>query len=606
MRRCRLSKPGRKNMAAKIGVLAVNGGKPLLSSSKKEIVGLPGLFDADLLAEFTAEDRFLGPMKRAIVNKDVTSFNKLRTYMAQFWSTAAVVNNCVVIDNKLAIPESLRQAVLTRLHRSHPGQEAMMTASEYLWWPFMNRQIIETCEKCRECTLFGKNLMPAATFNSAKSLPVLSGPNQELQLDFAGPILDEKGSKIFLLVAIDRFSKFPSVLISKTTGAKKVTKFLDSYIRIHGLPRSIRTDHGSGFKNNLVQEFCSNRGIKHILSPVGDHRGSGLVERSIQTIKRKLGVAKLDPNFKNLKDTIHKKLEDIRKSNHSVLKKSPFELHFGRKPNTVWSQARNNVVQSDTSAQGLERNLLTPDQIASNDYSRDRAKIVPRGSSNPSISTRLKPLFSLDGNVADSEPYKALADLARAANRWSQFKRNLPSDAGKLVLKELTTRHSDLAHSLKSGLNSNTLRFLVIASPPGTQVDSRRAPIVQPTRLSRTSKLENLLLSDPGRVKVFRKIIDRQSGKPLYKLTKFKIVRVTEHTYITDKGKVYRKNHICLKPNYRSAILVAPNTIGDRAQDTSSTSRGAASTTCHAVAACVTGTTPKQSLSIHSDGGSHC
>ena len=94
MRRCRLSKPGRNNMAAKIGVLAVNGGKPLLSSSKKEIVGLPGLFHVDLLAELTAEDRFLGPMKRAIINKDTTSFNKLGAYMAQFWPTAAVVNNC--------------------------------------------------------------------------------------------------------------------------------------------------------------------------------------------------------------------------------------------------------------------------------------------------------------------------------------------------------------------------------------------------------------------------------------------------------------------------------------------------------------------------------
>ena len=269
---------------------------------------------------------------------------------------------------------------------------------------FLNRQIIETCEKCRECTLFGKNLKPATTFNTAQSLPTLSGPNQELQLDFAGPILDDKGSKIFLLVATDRFSKFPSVLISKTTGATKVTKFLASYICIHGLPHSIRTDYGSGFKNYLVQEFCSSRGIKHILSPVGDHRGSGLVERSIQTIKRKLGTAKLDPNFKNFKETIQQIIEDIHKSNHWVLKKSLFELHFGRKPNTEWSQAFNNVVRSDTSAQGLERNLLTPDQIASQDYSRDRAKVVPCVSTSPTVPPRFKPLFSLDGNVADSEP----------------------------------------------------------------------------------------------------------------------------------------------------------------------------------------------------------
>ena len=180
-----------------------------------------------------------------------------------------------------------------------------------------------------------------------------------------------------------------------------------------------------------MPEFCSSRGFKHIISPVGNHRGSGLVERSIQTIKRKLGTAKDYPNFKNFKETIQKIIEDIRKSNHSLLKKSPFELHFGRKANTEWSQAFNNVVRSDTSAQGLERNLLTPDQIASQDYCRDRAKVAPRGSTSPTVPPRFKPLFLLDGNVADSEPYKVLAELARAANKWPQFKRNLPTDGGK-------------------------------------------------------------------------------------------------------------------------------------------------------------------------------
>ena len=106
----------------------------------------------------------------------------------------------------------------------------------------------------------------------------------------------------------------------------------------------------------------------------------------IQTIKRKLGTAKLDPNFANFKEILHRIIEDIRKSNHSILKKSPFELHFGLKPNTEWSQSFHNLVISDTSAQRLERNLLTPDQIASQDYSRDRAKVVPRGIASPPIA----------------------------------------------------------------------------------------------------------------------------------------------------------------------------------------------------------------------------
>ena len=77
----------------------------------------------------------------------------------------------------------------------------------------------------------------------------------------------------------------------------------------------------------------------------------------IQTIKRKLGTEKLDPNLDNFKEVFHRIVENILKSNHSTLKKSPFELHFGRKPNTEWSQAFHNVVNSDTSAQRLERNL---------------------------------------------------------------------------------------------------------------------------------------------------------------------------------------------------------------------------------------------------------
>ena len=84
------------------------------------------------------------------------------------------------------------------------------------------------------------------------------------------------------------------------------------------------------------------------------------------------------------------------------------ELPFGRKSNTEWSQEFINVVQPDTSAQGLERKLLTPGQIASQDYSRDRAKVVSRGSTCPTVARRFKPLFSLDGNVADSESYEAL------------------------------------------------------------------------------------------------------------------------------------------------------------------------------------------------------
>ena len=202
---------------------------------------------------------------------------------------------------------------------------------------------------------------------------------------------------------------------------QKIVKFLRSYFRNHGIPESVRTDHGSGFNSEVVREFCKSRGIKHILTTVGEHRSFGLVERSIQTIKRKLGTEKLDPNFKNLESTLQQVIDDIRKTKRSTLKLSPFELHFGRKLNTEFSLARDKVVHSPTSAQGLERNLLTPEQQSSQDYSRDRAKAVPRGASHsPEIVCKFKPLFGVGECISDSQPYKALENLAKAANTWKQ------------------------------------------------------------------------------------------------------------------------------------------------------------------------------------------
>ena len=87
---------------------------------------LSGLFDAELLAELTEENHFVRPMKKTIVSKDISSFNKMIAYMVQFWTKMAVVVDCVIVDKKLTIPHQLRSAMLARLQRLHPGKETRM------------------------------------------------------------------------------------------------------------------------------------------------------------------------------------------------------------------------------------------------------------------------------------------------------------------------------------------------------------------------------------------------------------------------------------------------------------------------------------------------
>ena len=249
--------------------------KSVVSKDKKSLPGLTGILDQDVRAELVADDPTLRLMKNAVTSNDYEGFCRIDPYIRTFWDWVAVVDGCVIIDDRIAISQCLQKAVLSRLHRSHPGQEAMIDAAHYVWWPTIHRDIVSTCKNCTQCTKFGKNLKTMSNFNSAKPLPILNNPKLELQLDYAGPLLDDEGKQVYILVAIDRYSKFPSVMLTCSTGAKKIIKFLSGYISTHSTPKSIKTDQYSGFKNELVNDFCKNKEIKHIFCPVGYHRGFG-------------------------------------------------------------------------------------------------------------------------------------------------------------------------------------------------------------------------------------------------------------------------------------------------------------------------------------------
>ena len=259
---------------------------------------LSKLFDRNLLAELTTEDTWLDRLRRVIETKDRHSFELMGPFTNSLWHQMAVVDDCKIIDGRLAVPGQLRSAVLKPIHRGHPGQEAMLDVSKYLWWPHMHNDIVKLAEEGRNCTRYGRKVKYIIPKNESKPLPLLTQPGQELQLDYAGPLEDKKGNKIYLLTAIDRF---PSVKITKSTGGKSSVKFLRTYIDTHGIPESKRTDQFSGFKGQTRKKFCAENNIEQILCPVGDHRGCGLVERTIQTIKRKLGVMLLSENVTSKK-----------------------------------------------------------------------------------------------------------------------------------------------------------------------------------------------------------------------------------------------------------------------------------------------------------------
>ena len=93
------------------------------------------------------------------------------------------------------------------------------------------------------------------TINTEK-LSILSEPNEDVDLDFAGPLDKNWGSSKYLLTCVDCFSKFPSAKVVNNTSAASILSFMSDYCHFHGFPKSIRVDHGSCFISNDFRNFC--------------------------------------------------------------------------------------------------------------------------------------------------------------------------------------------------------------------------------------------------------------------------------------------------------------------------------------------------------------
>ena len=149
----------------------------------------------------------------------------------------------------------------------------------------MHREKQEKAETCPSCRAAGKNIITQIPSTEKNNLEILTEPNQEIQLDFAGPIKSNTRGDVYILVAVDRFSKWPTAQVCKNTDARTVLKLLTKYFTYNGTPRCIRTDTSSCFKSNEFKNFCNSENIKRIRCTPNLHTGTGLVERTILTIK---------------------------------------------------------------------------------------------------------------------------------------------------------------------------------------------------------------------------------------------------------------------------------------------------------------------------------
>ena len=103
--------------------------------------------------------------------------------------------------------------------------------------------------------------------------------------------------------------------------------------------KTIRTDKASAFTGRFFREFCKKNYISIIYGTPYIHTPNGLVERGVRTLKENLltNIKAGEPFGKALDLALYV----MRTTPHTRLKKSAFELHFVREPNTELSNMLN-------------------------------------------------------------------------------------------------------------------------------------------------------------------------------------------------------------------------------------------------------------------------
>ena len=121
----------------------------------------------------------------------------------------------------------------------------MTSESTIFSWPEMKQDIENKVKDCTACLASGKSLkyqLPKKYYGKLEKLFELG---QEIQIDFTGKLHNKHlDGKTQILSAVDRFSKWPTVKICKSSETKEVLNFLTSTSKIYKLSGK-KSDKGS-------------------------------------------------------------------------------------------------------------------------------------------------------------------------------------------------------------------------------------------------------------------------------------------------------------------------------------------------------------------------
>ena len=120
--------------------------------------------------------------------------------------------------------------------------------------PYWLSDVKKICQHCSTCA----EIKPRFYRKLTETLISATQPWQRISLDFKGPV---KGKNNYLLIVIDKCSRFPFVLPCRNMTTQTVINCLTTLFCMFGLLGFVHTDRGSCFSAKVFKDFLHFWGI---------------------------------------------------------------------------------------------------------------------------------------------------------------------------------------------------------------------------------------------------------------------------------------------------------------------------------------------------------
>lgn len=322
--------PGKTNIADYISRHPVN---PPEEDNVEVIVNL--ITDASLIPTITKEeiieetkkDKLLQIIKEEIEKNGLFKNEQIKEYKHLKNHLTTTSDGLVMMNQRMAIPESLQERVLSIAHQGHQGITRTQRALKCrVWFKNMNKKVEDLVKRCTQCQV----TTGYEKYKPVKSTEMPEGPWHELATDLYGP-LSENGN--YLFVVTDQYSRYPLVNEVKRTDAKTICNVLKEMFSTFGIPNLIKSDNGPPYNSAEFEAFSKYMGFKHQRTTPYHHRSNGQVEAFMKNLTKMRRIAKIDN--KSYKEKIIEFLAAYRSTPHSSTGKTPIELLFNHNRETI-------------------------------------------------------------------------------------------------------------------------------------------------------------------------------------------------------------------------------------------------------------------------------